>query len=170
MTSNEALERLLRSYVQYYDIKRENILPPFAAEAEFHSCEKGYFLTKKAEISEAESNEYIFFYTTASLGPEDVKRAGDTAWKEGLARVEPHKDHKSSDIAVVFLADRISAEAFKAVKKDKRYKSYRHTLHGWSHFRTIAFETTTGNLAHNHMGSHMKNLFSIMVNELKNND
>lgn len=169
MTSAEALERLLKSYVQYYNIKTENVLPPFSAEAEFHSCEKGYFLTKKAEISEAESNEYIFFFTAQHLSAQDVQRSGDAAWLEGLARVEPHKDHKSSDIAVVFLAESIDDEAFKAVKKDKRYKSYRHTFHGWSHYRAIAFETTTGRIAHNRMGSHMKKLFGIMSDELKEN-
>ena len=167
MTSNEALERLLRSYMQYYNVKTEAALPPFSAEAEFHSCEKGYFLMKKAEISEAESNEYIFFYTADSLEAADVRRIGDIAWEEGLGRVEPHKDHKNSDIAVVFLAEKISKDAFKEVKKDKRYKSYKYTFHGWSHYQNIAFETTTGNIAHNRMGSHMKKLFGIMIGELK---
>ena len=37
MTAPEAINQLLPSYEGYYDIVRENVLPPFAAEAKlFH--------------------------------------------------------------------------------------------------------------------------------------
>ena len=71
MLASEALERILKSYVRYYDINRDTPLEPFAAEAEFHSLEKGYILSKKAVISESESNEYIFFHTSEKLNADD---------------------------------------------------------------------------------------------------
>ena len=168
MTAQASLERLLKSFRQYYDIKTEDILSPFSAEAEFHSCETGYFLVKKAVISEAESNEYVFFYTAQELSAEDVSRLGQIAWDEGLKRINPHKDHKNSDVTVFFLAENVSDEAFKAVKKHKRYKSYNHSLHGFSHYKAVAFDTTTGDLAYNRMGAEKKKLFGIMIKELKN--
>lgn len=169
MTADEALERLLKSFRQYYDIKRENVPAPFSAEAEFHSCEEGYFLVKKAVISEAESNEYIFFYAAESLSAQDVKRLDEIAWEEGMRRINPHKNHKNSDISVFFLAENISADAFKEVKKLKRYKSYNYSLHGYTHYKTVAFDTTTGALAYNRLGSEKKKLFGIMIKELNNN-
>ena len=167
MTAAAALERLLKSFCQYYDVKTEGAVAPFCAEAEFHSCEEGFFLMKKAVISEAESNEYVFFSATENLNDADVDRIAEIAWNEGLSRIKPHKDHKNSDISVFFLSEDITKEAFKAVKKLKRYKSYNHSFHGFTHFKAVAFETTTGEIASNRLGSEKVKLFSIMIKELK---
>ena len=40
MTAQEALPKLLRSFYRYYNVTEENVTPPFAAEAEFHSHEE----------------------------------------------------------------------------------------------------------------------------------
>ena len=48
LTPGEALERVLRSYQTYYNIKTEAVEPPFAAEAIFGSHNEQYFLIKKA--------------------------------------------------------------------------------------------------------------------------
>ena len=61
MNTTEILEKLLRSYSVYYDIQRENVTEPFAAEANFHTHDEQYFLVRSATISEAESNEYVYF-------------------------------------------------------------------------------------------------------------
>lgn len=117
MKSAEALESLLRSYVRYYDVKKEDVLPPFSAVCEFHSCEKGYFLTQRAVISEAESHEYIYFYAAERLSAKEAIELSKQAWQEGLKDVEPNSTHKSTDVSLVYLAEFVEPEAFKMIKK-----------------------------------------------------
>ena len=158
MTATEALERLLRSYVQYYDILREGVEPPFTAEAVFHTHDTQYVLLKSAAISEAESHEYVFFATAESMDLADVTVLDETAWTRGMARVKPHKDHRNSDVTLVILADHNAPEAMAAIKKFKHYQSYRLGFQGWSNYRVIALETSTGTLAHNRLGQSLKKL------------
>ena len=159
MTATEALEQLLRSYVQYYDIVQENVEPPFAAEALFHSHDTQYVLLKSAAISEAESHEYVFFATAESLDLAGVIALDETAWSRGTARVQPHKDHRNSDVTLVILAEHIAPEAMAAIKKFRHYQSYRFGFQGWSNYRVIALETSSGILTCNRLGQSLKKLF-----------
>jgi len=163
MTSAEALERVLLSYRQYYDINRDDPAEPFSAEAAFHSVEKGYFLVKKAVTSESETNEYIFFYNADSLSADDVRNLSQRAWEVGMIRVEPHRFHRNSDVTVILLADSIDDEAFAVVKKLRYYQSYKMTFNGWSDFRIVALETTSGRLGYNRRGSELKKIFRKVV-------
>lgn len=61
LTPGEALERVLRSYQTYYNIKTEAVEPPFAAEAIFGSHNEQYFLIKKAKVADIDTNETVYF-------------------------------------------------------------------------------------------------------------
>ena len=156
MTAREALPSLLKSFVRYYDIKEEGVEPPFAAEAEFHSHEEQFFLVKQAKLSEAESKEFVFFGVSEHLTLEEAKRLDVTAWTRGMSRVVPHDGHRSSDVVLIILADQVDADAAAYLKKSKRYESYKHTLHGWSHYRVIVRDMSTGKLTFNRMGRNLK--------------
>lgn len=159
MTVSEVLERLLKSYRRYYNVKTEDVTPPFAAEAAFHSHDEQFFLVKSARLAEADSHEYVFFATAQSLEREELQKLDEAAWEAGLSRVKPHWSHRSTDVALVILAERISPEAASDIPKLKRYKSYRHTLQGWSNYQVIALETSTGRLVCNRRGRDLKKLF-----------
>ena len=163
MTANEALERLLPSYIRYYDILREDVEPPFAAEARFHSHGETYVLVKSARISEADSHEYVYFYTAEELTADDVQKLCDTAWERGMSFVKPHSAHRNSDVTVILLADRAGAEALDAARKMKRSQSYRFGLQGWSVLRVVALETSSGTLAFNRQGQNLKKLFRNII-------
>lgn len=156
MTAREALPILLKSFVRYYDIKDEGVEAPFAAEAEFHSHEEQFFLVKQAKLSEAESKEFVFFAVSSHLTLDGAKLLDETAWNRGLSRVFPHDGHRNSDVVLVILADQVDTDAAAYLKKCKRYESYRHTLHGWSHYRVIVREMSTGKLTFNRMGRTLK--------------
>ena len=70
LTPGEALERVLRSYQTYYNIKTEAVEPPFAAEAIFGSHNEQYFLIKKAKVADIDTNETVYFATEESLSKE----------------------------------------------------------------------------------------------------
>ena len=160
MTVNETFQTLLKSYKRYYNIITEDVAEPFAAEAVFHTHDEQYFLVKAARLAEADAHEYVFFATADEIGLPDAQSLADAAWSEGLSRIVPHANHRSSDITLIILAEHISADAAEYIKKVKRYKSYRHTLQGWSNYSVVAMETSTGGFFCNRRGRNLKKLFS----------
>ena len=159
MSPADALNALLRSYRRYYDILTEDVEPPFAAEAVFHTHDEQYFLLKSAKLSEAESHEYVFFATAENLTLDDARKLDQCAWERGLSRVKPSSYHRSSDVTLIILADKIAPDAAEYIKKGRRYQSYRFTFHGWSSYKAVAMETSTGALSYNRRGRDLKKLF-----------
>lgn len=167
MTATEALDTILKSYHAYYDVTRFEADAPFAAEAVFHSHDEQYFLVKSARISEAESNELVFFSVTGTLDQDGLAALDDRAWNTGLGRVTPHKDHRNTDITLVVLADRITAEGKAAVKKMRHHKSFSFGFQGWSSYRLVALECSSGQLLYNRMGSSLKKLYCNILHHSK---
>ena len=159
MSPTDALSALLKSYRRYYDIRTEDVEPPFAAEAVFHTHDEQFFLVKSAKLSEAESHEYVYFATAENLTLADAQKLDQCAWERGLSHVEPSPYHRSSDVTLIILADKIAPDAMAYIKKCKRYQSYRFSFHGWSSYKAVALETSTGVLSHNRRGKDLKKLF-----------
>ena len=159
MTTAEALDKLLRAYTAYYNIERENVTAPFAAEAMFKSHGEQFFLIKAAKLSESESAEYVFFATPEKLTEADLDALDEKAWETGLSRVKPHTSHRNTDVILVVLADSIDDDAFNKVKKLHRYKSYSFGFKGWSNYKVIALEVSSGRLTYNRQGQSLKKLF-----------
>lgn len=159
MRPEEALEKLLPSFQRYYNIKREGVTEPFSVEAEFFTHDEAYFLMKTAKLSESDSREFIFFKALEHLDAETLKSLDETAWNTGMDRVEITPIHHSTDVSLILFAETIDKEAAKLLKKLQHYKSYWFTLRGWSRYRLIAFETSTGKVIHNHLGAELKKLF-----------
>ncbi len=164
MTQNEALEVLLKSYHDYYDVTRiEDPDSLFAAQAVFHSHDEQFFLVKKAVVSEAESNEIVSIAVCDALDADFLRKLDETAWNDGIAHVKPHRSHRNTDITLIILADTVSAEAKQTVKKLRRYQSYKLGMCGWSNYRLVALECSTGTLSCNRMGKELKKLFRNIV-------
>ena len=157
---DEALERLLVSYQNYYNIKTDGVEAPFAAEAEFHTHGERYFLMKSARLSSEDAHEYVYFAVVPRLTAELFGELDETAWERGTAKVEPKPDHKSSDVALLIIADEIEKDAVTALKKSKHYKSYKNRIWGWSQYRVIAFDLGTGKTVYNRLGKPLKKLVS----------
>ena len=148
----QELEKLLKSYRTYYNVDEETPTEPFVAEAVFRLHDEQYFLVRSARISEADVSEIVFFASLEQLGEEDCRRLEERAWEEGLKKVVLTPNHRSTDVVLIILAGEISEGAKKALKKSHHYQSYRFTLKGWSHYRAIAYESSTGTLVHNRQG------------------
>ena len=159
MTADAALEFVLPLFRQYYDITRCDAGAVFSAVAAFHSHEEQYFLLKSAKYTESDAHEYLFFRSMEHLTLSEARRLADAAWEEGLGRVEPSIIHRSTDIGLILLADRVDPEAAAYITKLRRSKSYKMLLHGYSNYRLIAIETSSGAMFPNRMGRHWKKLF-----------
>lgn len=160
MNQKDCLEKLLKEYESYYDVVRDDVEPPFAAEALFHSQGDMYFLIKSAKLSSEVSNEFVFFALEDHLTLERLMELDTIAWERGLSRVIPGPDHHSSDVILYILADTIDPDAAAAIRKIKHYKSYRFRLQGWSCYRLVALELSTGKPTFNRLGESLKKLVS----------
>ncbi len=160
MTLQEALDKLLPSFQRYYTIKREDAAEPFAAEALFQSHNEQYFLLKSARISEMNDNETIYFYTAETLNAEELASIDAIAWERGLIGVEPSSAHRSTNVALIILADRIDPEAMKQIRTMKHSRLYKLGLHGFSNYRLAAIELSTGKTVHNRLGQDLAKLVS----------
>lgn len=163
MNCKLALEKLIHSYELYYDIYTQDIVAPFVAEAEFKSHTEKFLLVKAAKIADIDSNEFVYFYCDEThadfiLSSQKITELAQTAWERGLARITPYYGHRNTDISLIILADKISEESFKTIKKLKFYKSYKFGFYGWSSFRALAYETSTGRSVTNRRGSDLKKL------------
>ena len=162
MTAADALDLVLPLFQVYYDITRggENVTEPFSAEAAFHSHDEQYFLFKSAKYTECDAHEYVFFAALDHLTLAEARRLDEAAWAEGLSRVKPSAIHRSTDIGLILLADKVDPDAAAYIKSLRRSKSYKLLLHGYSNYRTIAIETSSGQMACNRMGQDLRKLFS----------
>ena len=156
MTVAEALEKLLPSYEGYYDVKRENVLHPFAAEAVFISHQEQYFLVHSAKLSDIDSTEHIYFATEQNLSLQRLQELSKDAWENGIKNVQPYYGHRNSDITVIVICENSEPDVFKNCKKIKYSKTYKFMLHGWSNFKLAVVCLSSGKAASNWQGGDLK--------------
>lgn len=144
MESTEALQAILRSYRRYYTVREDGAPEPFAAEAEFHAHGEQYFLVRAAKVADIDSNEYVFFAREESVDEQRLLQLAEAAWSAGLARVHAGPEHRNSDITLIVVAGTTDGAARAAARKCARYKSYRLSFWGWSHFRLVLCDLSTG--------------------------
>ena len=160
MQIKDYLTSLLHSFERYYDVKTEDVTPPFDAEAKFFSHEEQYFLTKAAKLSESDSSETVYFCTKDNLDLQTLLELDSEAWNSGTKDICPVFGHRNSDVTLIIICEKISDEAFKAVKKLHHTKSFCFSFKGWSNYRLIVTETSSKRIACNRLGSHLKKLLN----------
>ena len=158
LTKEMALEKLLKAYSHQYDIgpavEAEGWHYP--ATATFYVRDENYVITKKAVVYAFEQYEYAYFYLTDHLDGATAKKLLDDTLKTGMANVKPHKDHKSSYVSLVILADSMDEEAKKLVCKTRFQKNFRLALHGWMEYHIAAMECSTHSFLSNPAGKEAK--------------
>jgi hypothetical protein len=102
----------------------------------------------------------VFFAQSEFLTSDSFSSFAESAWNNGLSKINPYNGHRNSDITLIVLADKIDAATIKPIKKAKYYKSYKFGLYGWSAFRALAYETSTGRSVTNRRGSDLKKIVS----------
>lgn len=159
----DLLERICASYSRYYNVKKSPGISGIDALAEFHLHDEQYFLVKKARLSEADVNEFVYFAVRDSLDSTELERLCDQVWEHGLAKAVPKTNHRSSDVTLVILAGSVTPEAARAAKKRKRSKTYKFGFWGYSHFRLVVYDLGADTCVSNSMGaSHKKAICNIV--------
>ena len=158
MNTDETLAALIPLFENYYNVNTENVREPFVAEAVFESHNEQYYLIKAAKVANIDMNEYVYFAKCDELGADDFRVFDETAGERGLANVTPSYDHRSTDVTLLIIADRIDSNIRKRIKRTRRYKSYKWGFNGWSNYRLVAIECSTGKAVYNRHGRSLEKL------------
>lgn len=158
MTKQERLEKLLNAYSHHYDIERNVVIDgvSFPAMAIYYLRDENYLISKKHVLNAVENHEYVYFYLTDHLDAETLQSQIDFTRNDGLGRIRPHKEHMSSMVTMVILADTIDPEAKALIKKTRFRKNYRLALHGWMEYQIAAMEISTNSFLSNPAGKNAK--------------
>ena len=148
------LEKLLSAYSHRYNIDRDVTAEggSFPATATFFLRDENYLISKKHVLSAVENYDYTYFYITDHLDAATLRQQIDLTMKVGIARVKPHREHMSSYVSLVILADTIDEEAKKLIKKTRFQKYFRLALHGWMEYHIAAMECSTNRFLSNPAG------------------
>ncbi len=141
--SHGIADQLARSYEAYYDVERIEDGSELAALCHYYKRESQYVGFKSAELWAAESHEYLYLWDVGELTPEKVQKIFDRVLDDGEPRVKPHSQHMYTYLTAVVLYDSTDAAALAQLKKLKKRREFKLSLHGWMEFRIAAVDVST---------------------------
>ena len=155
---HQCLDKLLDAYSHHYDIERGVTVEggSYPAMAIYYLRDENYLINRKHVLSAVENHEYVYFHLAQHLDAAELQRHIQITKADGLGRIRPTKDHMSSMVTLVIIADTIDEEAKKLIKKTRFHKNYRLALHGWMEYQIAAMEISTNSFLSNPAGKGAK--------------
>ena len=147
--SERVLEGLKKAYAAYFDIEEIHDGTALKALCAYHMRDSQYVLVKKAELWAAENHEYLYLWDAGCLSPGMVEEIFRRTLADGEPRVKPHAQHMYTAVA---LFDSASPDALEQLKKLKRRREFKLSLHGWMEFRIAAVDLSNGEITVNRAG------------------
>ena len=160
MTKQERLDKLLNAYAHHYDIVRDVAVEggSYPATAFFYLRDENYLISKKHVLSAVENHEYVYFYLTEHLDAAALQEQIELSRRAGMANIKPNREHMSSFVTLVVLADTIDPEAKRIIQKTRFRKNFRLALHGWMEYHIAAMEISTHSFLSNPAGKEARKL------------
>ena len=150
--SQAVVRGLLGVYSAYYDVEEISEEGPLKALCAYHSRESQYVLSKKVELWAAESHEYLYLWDMEQLEEEGAEEIFARVLSDGEPRVKPHSQHMSTYLTAVILYESAAPRALERLKKLKKRREFKLSLHGWMEFRIAAVDLSTGEISTNRAG------------------
>ena len=150
--SERVLEGLKKAYAAYFDIEEIHDGTALKALCAYHMRDSQYVLVKKAELWAAENHEYLYLWDAGHLDAGLVEEIFRRTLADGEPRVRPHSQHMYTYLTAVALYDSAQPDALAQLKKLKRRREFKLSLHGWMEFRIAAVDLSTGEITVNRAG------------------
>ena len=136
------MDRLIESHRVHYDITMPDLHDNLKALCVYHQRDSQYVLLKRAELWASEQHEYRYIWNFHHLDIEAVNVIFQQTVADGEARIKPHAQHMCTVLTALVRYDSADEDALQLLKKLKKRKDYRFSLHGWMEFRIAAFSET----------------------------
>lgn len=150
--SEKAIEGLIKACAAYYDIEEIHDGTPLKALCAYHMRDSQYVLVKKAELWAAENHEYLYLWDIGTLDGAAVEKIFRHTLADGEPRIKPHTQHMYTYLTAVALYDSAQPDALERLKKLKKRREFKLSLHGWMEFRIAAVDLSTGEITVNRAG------------------
>ena len=150
--SEQVLGGLKKAYAAYYDIEEIDDGTALKARCDYHMRDSQYVLVKKAELWAAENHEYLYLWDAGHLGADRVEEIFRRTLEDGEPRVKPHAQHMYTYLTAVALYDSADPDALTQLKKLKKRREFKLSLHGWMEFRIAAVDLSNGEITVNRAG------------------
>jgi hypothetical protein len=150
--SERVLEGLKKAYTTYFDIEEIDDGTALKARCDYHMRDSQYVLVKKAELWAAESHEYLYLWDAGCLDVPLTEEIFRRTLEDGEPRVKPHAQHMYTYLTAVALYDSADPDALAQLKKLKKRREFKLSLHGWMEFRIAAVDLSTGEITVNRAG------------------
>lgn len=150
--SEQVLEGLKKAYAAYFDIEEINDGTTLKARCGYHMRDSQYVLVKKAELWAAETHEYLYLWDAGHLDLDGVEEIFRRTLDDGEPRVKPHAQHMYTYLTAVALYDSADPDALDRLKKLKKRREFKLSLHGWMEFRIAAVDLSNGEITVNRAG------------------
>ena len=150
--SERVLEGLKKAYTTYFDIEEIDDGTALKARCDYHMRDSQYVLVKKAELWAAESHEYLYLWDAGCLDVPLTEEIFRRTLEDGEPRVKPHSQHMYTYLTAVALYDSAQPDALTQLKKLKKRREFKLSLHGWMEFRIAAVDLSTGEITVNRAG------------------
>ena len=150
--SEKVLNGLKQSYTAYFDVEDIDDGTALKARCDYHMRDSQYVLVKKAELWAAENHEYLYLWDAGGLTAAGVEEIFRRTLEDGEPRVKPHSQHMYTYLTAVALFDSASPDALEQLKKLKRRREFKLSLHGWMEFRIAAVDLSNGEITVNRAG------------------
>jgi len=150
--SEQVLEELKSAYAAYYDVEGVHDGSALKALCSYHTRDSQYVLVKKAELWAAESHEHLYLWDAGHLDAALLDQIFQRTLADGEPRVKPHSQHMYTYLTAVVLYDSADPSALDQLKKRKKRREFKLSLHGWMEFRIAAVDLSTGEITVNRAG------------------
>ena len=154
VTKQERLEKLLNAYSHHYNIFHNIEVEggSFPAAAFFFLRDENYLISRRHVLSAVENYEYVYFYITDNLTLSDLQNQISLSLNAGMDNIKPNKEHMSSFVTLVIIADTIDPDAKAKIKKTRFRKNFRLALHGWMEYHIASMEVSSNSFFSNPAG------------------
>lgn len=153
--SEQVLEGLKKAYAAYFDIEEIHDGTTLKARCGYHMRDSQYVLVKKAELWAAETHEYLYLWDAGHLDLDGVEDIFRRTLEDGEPQVKPHAQHMYTYLTAVALYDSADPDALAQLKKLKKRREFKLSLHGWMEFRIAAVDLSNGEITVNRAGKAM---------------
>lgn len=150
--SEQVLRGLKKAYAAYYDIEEIHDGTALKARCDYHMRDSQYVLVKKAELWAAESHEYLYLWDMSHLDGAGLEEIFRRTIADGEPRVKPHSQHMYTYLTAVALCGSADPDALAQLKKLKKRREFKLSLHGWMEFRIAAVDLSNGEITVNRAG------------------
>lgn len=154
--SRAVAEGLCRAYQGCYDVDRVEDGSGLVALCRYFRRDSQFVAVRSAELWAAEQYEYLYLWDVGHLTADRLQTVFAQVCSDGEGRVRPHSQHMCTYLTAVVLYDRADADALAQLKKLKKRREYRFTLHGWMEVRIVAVDVTTAECTANRSGKGLK--------------